>query len=154
MTDYIPEVMDLLRLNILECPHLSEDHQIGYSVLDWEKTKYDDIIIKSVIKDSEGEAVDSETKIAEYGQFDAIIACEVIYWEQSILPLITILDELFSKQDNNLIFYLIFVERNAMLHKLLKEALDTFKFTYEYLDDPLIKEFEVHTAHLFKIIRK
>ena len=154
MSDYIPEVMDLMRLNILQCPHLGDSHQLGYWFLDWEKTKYDEIVIKTVVKGSEDEVEDKQFPIAEYGPFDLIIACEVIYWEQSIIPLVTVLDELFSKQDNQLEFYLIFVERSIRLHTLLKEALTDYKFTYEYLDDPITKEMEVHTCFLFKITRK
>ena len=98
--------------------------------------------------------MDKEIPIVEYGKFDSIIACEVIYWEQSINPLITIVDELFTKQDNDLVFYLIFLERNVMLHTMLKEELEKFGFAYEYLKEELLKEFTVHASFLFKITRK
>lgn len=79
MSDYIPEVMDLLKKNILECPHRSEEHQLAVALLDWETTKYNDIVIKTVERDEVGEVTEQETPISEYGNFDMIIAAEVTY---------------------------------------------------------------------------
>ena len=78
----------------------------------------------------------------------------MIYWEQSIIPLVTILDELFTKQSNNLIFYLIFLERSTRLHTLLVEGFKSYGFTFEYMDEPLIKTTTVYPGFLFKVTRE
>ena len=119
----------------LESEHANEDHHLGYAKIDWEKSKYEDITI-SVVNSKDEDDI-TETPINEFEPFDIAIAAEVIYWEQSILPLISILDVLFAKQDNNLVFYLIFLERTTRLHKQLKEAFEKYGFTYEYIQDPI-----------------
>lgn len=141
LTDYIPEVMDLLEKNIIESKHRSEDHQIAYAVLDWEHTKYEDISIKTVY-DYNGVVEEQSINIQDFGKFDMIIAAEVIYWESSIIPLMTIVDELFTKQNDELVFYLIFLKRSTRLHDQLLEAFEKYNFTYELIDDPLTH----HTA--------
>jgi hypothetical protein len=88
--------------------------------------------------------VETNIPIDEFGKFDLIIAAEVIYWEQSIIPLVTILDEMFKKHENKLVFYLIFLERSTRLHTQLTDAFKANGFTYEYLDEPLTKNTAVY----------
>ena len=133
-----------MKKNIVESDHTSEDHQLGCALLDWGETKYEDIIIQTAEKNELDEIESTDTALEDYGKFDLIIAAEVVYWEQSIIPLVTIIDELFTKHDNKLIFYLIFLERSYRLHTQLVDAFKNHKFTFEYLDDPLTKNTSVY----------
>ena len=121
-------------------------------MLDWEKTKYEDISIS--IQNSKDEEDVSITPITEFEKFDIVIAAEVIYWEQSILPLASVLDSLFTNHNNNLVFYLIFLERTTRLHTQLKEAFEKYGFKYEYIDDPITKGTAVFEWFLFKVTRE
>uniref|UniRef100_A0A7S3J6U1 Uncharacterized protein n=1 Tax=Euplotes harpa TaxID=151035 RepID=A0A7S3J6U1_9SPIT len=152
MSDYIPEVLDLLRKQCIESTHISEDHKLGHAKIDWINTKYKDINI--TVHHSNDEDDITEVHISECEKFDIVIAAEVIYWEDSIVPLVTILDELFTNHDDKLVFYMIFLERTTRLHTQLIQAYEKFNFQYEYLQDPLTKGTAGYECFLFKVVRK
>ena len=124
---------------MLSATHKSDDHQLAYTVLDWENTKYDEIDIKTV-DDESGEVEETSINIKEFGNFDIIIAAEVIYWEQSIIPLMTIVDKMFTNNSDSLVFYMVFMKRSQRLYDQLLEAYEKYGLEYEIIDDPLTHE--------------
>ena len=96
--------MKLLRLNCAEYPPDSP-HELYHCQLDWENDTPDKVEIKSCRKRTSEEALDAKVKetdkdvmdttsvtLEEFGQIDVVIGADIVYWYQSIDPMLGIVD--------------------------------------------------------------
>ena len=98
--------MDLIDKNIQQCNPRPTECQIYAAALDWDKMTdpefYDSLEYTNSDLCVEGKFKDIK--------FDYVIGSDVVYWPQSITPLVRVLTTLFTRQPN-LIFYICYVER-------------------------------------------
>lgn len=160
--------MRLIRKNIAEF-NPTDGRKLLYSVIDWDKAKYDELELKACEKMTEDEmeeveiedqvegtdafVKDTETlKMADVGELDYIIGADIVYWSQSVAPLISVVDEIFTKQENRITFYLAYIERVRDVHKMLLEELAKNGFKVERIDTDLTPK-DVYEQFLYKITR-
>ena len=113
ISDYQEEIMKLMRKNV--CAYRPEmPKELYYCKLDWDETKYEEIEVIDCEKMSEQEFEDlaitceddevedlmirSKTNVSmkEFGPLDYVIGADIVYWSQSVDPLVRVLDELFT----------------------------------------------------------
>ena len=98
-----------------------------YTKIDWMEMEKEGYIQTLELID-EDELVQS--KMVDV-KLDLIIGTDVVYWRDSILPLIKTLDIFFNQHDQKITFLLCYIERHAVTHKELKQALSDYKFIIE-----------------------
>ena len=98
ISDYHPEIMKLMRRNIVSFSP-KKPHELSYSLIDWDKTKYEDMRVLDCAKmtDEEWEEsgivptdeddvedlkikVTKDRSIKEYGKLDFIVGADIVYW--------------------------------------------------------------------------
>ena len=85
-------------------------------------------------------------------QFDMVIGSDVVYWPQSIEPLCTVLDTLFTKQKPGLVFYICYIERIKSVHRNLLSSLQNRNFSVLEIAKNVTKPIYEH-AYIYKVTR-
>ena len=111
MSDYKEEVMNLIAKNIKlvseSNAHLKST--LFHSMLDWYKASNSDYLQNLPVHDQD--MVPQSSCFSDLiPQFDIIIGSDLIYFEDSIEPLVSMLENLFNR-NQTLTFYLCMEER-------------------------------------------
>ena len=70
-------------------------------------------------------------------KIDIIIGTDIVYWRDSIAPLVKTLDVLFSAHNQNLELIICYIERHHITHVELKAALEAANFVIEEIGQEL-----------------
>lgn len=132
LTDYKDCVMELIEKNISECNPRKDKCQMSSAKLDWEEAAgMKDLDVKE----------SKETKKFSEMKYNLVIGSDVVYWPQSIEPLVQVLTNLFS-MFSPLEFYICYVERAKTTHRLLLKEFETKGFKYEEVGLDFVKSID------------
>ena len=113
-------------------------------LLDWG----DQNNMQAEIKDSSDQSV---AKLCEY-QVDVVIGTDIVYWPQSIKPLMATLNSIFAVSKNGLEFYMCYIERHTSTKKILLAELEANKFRVEEIGQEISKPINLD-SFIYKITK-
>ena len=87
-----------------------------YTRIDWMEMEKEGYCESLELVDEDELVVNKMSEI----KLDVIIGTDVVYWRNSILPLVKTLDKFFNSHDQKLTFLLCYIERHTITHKELK----------------------------------
>eukprot|EP00347_Sterkiella_histriomuscorum_P018612 403344856 len=146
-SDYQDLVMDLIRTNMSDSkPHMPSCIKLA-AKLDWCKCHEDGYFEQCELVNED----DMVKKRLSQCQFDFIIGSDIVYWTNSIKPLMNVLKILFER-NQGLVFYICYIERVKNVHKELLVQFKEYEFIVEEIGEELTKPIDVN-SFIYRVTR-
>jgi len=135
-TDYQPEVLSCIQNNM----KLYGSSNVKCAMLDWNNSKYIELV------EYNGKLIGEPLL-----QIDYVLGADIVYWEESIEPLIKTMNDIYMANSNHPVMLLAIKNRVKTVFNMLLSKLKSanFKISFENVED-LVEESDMYLMKITK----